>query len=227
MFTAIWNGVELAAGTDIVEAETRLYFRASDVRHAYLRAAPDRSVCEWKGGEAHYFDIVVGDAVNRAAAWQYDSLGPHAQALVGRIAFWRGVETGWTGATPAPVVARVIPQTPNVAKALGASDVVWRPSSLPPFADGVAAAGFEGYLIPSLDVLVDVIATPPADERPALIQAVERRADVVAQWNCRHPDRAYGYIAVWGSAHPSAADVAALRARGVVLALGDDQGAML
>ncbi len=220
MFTAIWNRTELARGDDVIEVEGRLYFQAGDVRHEFLSPAADRSVCEWKGGEAEYFDVVVDGAVNRAAAWRYPRLGDHARPLTGRIAFWKDVAIDWAGAGPAPAPARIEAQTPNVAKALGANDVVWRPALAAALGNPAAMAGFAGYLIPSLRVLVDVLATPPAADRPARIAEAGARAEVIAAWNAAHPGEPYGYIAVWGSATPDAADVAAVRRHEVRLALG-------
>lgn len=223
MFIATWNDTVLARGSDVIEVEARLYFRPDDVRHDYLRKSPDRSVCEWKGGEAEYFDIVIDNAMNRAAAWRYESLGPQAAALAGRFAFWRGVDVSWVGPGPTVRPGRIEPQAPNVARAFGAKSVVWKPSFIPPFQGGTVGDGFEGYLIASLNILVDVMATPPDAERPAAIAAAALRADHVAAWNADHPDEAYGYIAVWGSARPTPASIAALRNHAVVIALDDDR----
>lgn len=219
MFTAFWNDVELARGTDVIAVEGRLYFRRDDVLHRHLTPAPDRSICEWKGGEAEYFDIVAGGQVNRAAAWSYPSLGQQARAIEGRIAFWKDVAVGWAGPGPAPVPGRIDAKTPNVAKALGAADVVWQPKLGAILGPDAAGEVFAGYLIASLRVIVDVMATPPEPERPARIAEGMRRAQAVAAWNAAHPDAAHGYIAVWGSATPAAADIESLRCHAVLLAL--------
>lgn len=218
MFTASWNGTELARSADVIEVEGRLYFPSADVSHRHLAPAPDRSICEWKGGEADYFDVVVAGQVNRAAAWRYQQLGAHASAIIGRIAFWKDVAVGWTGAGAAPRPARIEARTPNVAKALGATDVVWQPAlaGVLPLAPGEV---FAGYLIPSLRVIVDVMATPPDPERPARIAEAGMRGEAVTAWNTAHPEATYGYIAVWGSATPDADKIQALRRHGVVLAL--------
>jgi uncharacterized protein (DUF427 family) len=52
-----------------------------------------RSVCGWKG-EAHYYDVVVGDQVNANAAWFYPEPKDAAAEIKGRVAFWKGVQTG-------------------------------------------------------------------------------------------------------------------------------------
>lgn len=218
MFTASWNGTELARSLDVIEVEGRLYFPREAVAHQHLSPAPDRSICAWKGGEADYFDVVAEGQVNRAAAWRYQQVGPQARAIVGRIAFWKDVAVGWTGDGPAPQPARIEARTPNVAKALGATHVVWQPA----LAEVLRLAKgevFAGYLIPSLRVIVDVMATPPEPERAARVNEAAMRGAAVTAWNAVHPDAPYGYIAVWGSATPGEAEIAALRSRAVVLAL--------
>src|SRR5579864_1607254 len=132
MYAACWNGSTLAAGEDVIEVEKRLYFRPEDVCRDLLRAAPERSQCEWKGGEAEYFDVLVGNDINRAAAWSYPRTGASARELEGRFSFWRGVQVGWVG--PGPVVPpKSLPAAmPNVARALGATSVIWRPVLPPP-----------------------------------------------------------------------------------------------
>lgn len=222
MFKAIWNGVELASGTDVIQVEGRLYFPPGSVRCELLRAAPDRSVCEWKGGEATYFDLVVGGEINRAAAWTYPLLSGNVEPIAGRIAFWKDVVVGWQGPDPAPIPPCIEAKTPNVAKALGVVDVIWRPSQLPGFAFPGGAATFEGYLIPSRNLLVDVLATPPEHERAARIAEARARAEAICAWNGAHPTDRYGYVAVWGSAMPNARTTEMLRRGGVLLALAEE-----
>jgi uncharacterized protein (DUF427 family) len=218
MYTACWNDCTLASGEDVIEVEQRLYFRAEDVRQDLLRAAPERSQCEWKDGKAEYYDVVVGECVNRAAAWCYPRTGSAAMELAGRFSFWRGVEVSWAGPGPAPPRKILQAAIPNVARALGAASVIWRPT-LPPALSNADVQSFSGYLIPDLRVLVDVMATPSDKERCAYIQAARALGHKVLSWNKDHPSEAYGYIAVWGSATPSAEVITALRARAVVLEL--------
>ncbi len=221
-FTAVWNGSELARGEDVIEVEGRLYFRAEDVRQEHLRSAPDRSVCEWKGGEAEFFDIVVSGGINRAAAWRYPQLGENARPLLGRMAFWKNVSVSWTGPGAAPPLPVLKAQTPNVARALGATDVLWRPS-LPALTQEPFADGFSGYLIPSLRVLVDVLATPPEDWRLARMAEARIRGEAVTAWNLAHPEAQYGFIAVWGSATPSPGVIERVRNGAVLLDLVPQQ----
>jgi uncharacterized protein (DUF427 family) len=91
MMQAIWNGVVLAESDDTVVVEGNHYFPADSLNRKYFASSNHRSTCPWKG-QASYFTVQVGDAVNADAAWYYSSPKPAAHQLQGRIAFWRGVE---------------------------------------------------------------------------------------------------------------------------------------
>ena len=221
MFVATWNGVEIARAATVIEVEGRRYFRPEDVRLDLLSAAPDRSVCEWKGGAATYFDVVAGGAVNRAAAWTYPRLGEIASVIEGRFAFWRGVTVEWQGPGAPPPVLIVESKTPNVAKALGAKEVVWRPA-LPAAIVEPGQSPFAGYLIPELNVLVNVVARPPDAEVSARIADAHALGRRVMVWNAAGLGAPYGFIAVWGSATPTPAALAALSRREVLIDLADE-----
>jgi uncharacterized protein (DUF427 family) len=92
MPNATWNQTVIAeaATSDIVIVENNLYFPRSAVNSAHLRASTHQTICPWKG-TAHYFDVVVGDAVNANAAWYYPAPKDAAKEIAGRIAFWKGV----------------------------------------------------------------------------------------------------------------------------------------
>jgi len=218
MYKATWNGTELALGEEVIEVEKRLYFRPDDVRQEALRAAPERSLCEWKGGEAEYFDIVAGGQVNRAAAWRYPRTGQAARELEGRFAFWRGVAISWAGPAPASEPRKLLAALPNVAKAIGAITAEWR-HPLPLALSGPDRDDFSGYLIPDQRILVDVLETPAEAERPARVAAAQAFARRVLKWNADHPSQSYGFIAVWGSATPSPQEIAQLRTGAVIVAL--------
>lgn len=87
---ATWNGAVIAESEDTVVVEGNHYFPAQAVRAEHLRPSPTRTVCGWKG-TASYHDVVVGDAVNRDAAWFYPEPKAAAANIAGRIAFWKGV----------------------------------------------------------------------------------------------------------------------------------------
>lgn len=88
---AIWNGVVLAESDDTVVVEGNHYFPADSLNREYFMTSSHRSTCPWKG-QASYYSIRVGDAVNADAAWYYPSPKPAAQEIQGRVAFWKGVK---------------------------------------------------------------------------------------------------------------------------------------
>ena len=88
---AVWNDTEIANSDDTVVVEGNHYFPLSGTNSDYLRESDTRSVCPWKG-QASYYDIVVGDEVNKDAAWYYPDPKPAAAEISGLVAFWRGVE---------------------------------------------------------------------------------------------------------------------------------------
>ena len=87
---AIWNGTIIAESDTCIEVEGNQYFPPDSVHSAYLRPSATTTQCAWKG-TAHYYDVVVAEAVNRDAAWYYPQPQPEAGAIAGYIAFWKGV----------------------------------------------------------------------------------------------------------------------------------------
>jgi uncharacterized protein (DUF427 family) len=87
---AMWNHEILADSEDTVVVEGNHYFPETSLRREHFRPSSTHTTCGWKG-EASYFDVVVGDAVNRDAAWYYPDPKPAANQIRGRVAFWRGV----------------------------------------------------------------------------------------------------------------------------------------
>lgn len=88
---AIWNGVIIAESDDTVVVEGNHYFPRASVKSEYLRESGTHTTCHWKG-EAGYYDLVVGDAVNPDAAWYYPSPKAAAKQITDRVAFWKGVQ---------------------------------------------------------------------------------------------------------------------------------------
>jgi uncharacterized protein (DUF427 family) len=99
---AVWNGQVVAESDDTVVVEGNHYFPADSVRPEYLGASDTHSRCLWKG-IARYYDLKVGDRVNRDAAWYYPDPSPAAAEIKDRIAFWRGVKVE-KGGEPARLV---------------------------------------------------------------------------------------------------------------------------
>jgi uncharacterized protein (DUF427 family) len=93
MATAVWNGAVIAEAPDN-ETEViggNVYFPLSAVDQRYLQPSNTRTVCLWKG-MASYYHVVVEGQENRGAAWYYPEPNEAARQIIGRIAFWRGVE---------------------------------------------------------------------------------------------------------------------------------------
>ena len=90
-YRATWNGAVITESTDTVIVEGNHYFALADVRMEHLRPSASHTTCPWKG-VASYYDVVVGDKVNRDAAWYYPSPSAGADRIKGRVAFWHGVK---------------------------------------------------------------------------------------------------------------------------------------
>jgi uncharacterized protein (DUF427 family) len=87
---AVWNDTVLAESDDTVVVEGNHYFPAASLRREHFRPSETHTTCSWKG-VASYYDVVVGGAVNRDAAWYYPEPKDAAKQIRGRVAFWRGV----------------------------------------------------------------------------------------------------------------------------------------
>ena len=88
---AIWSGTTIAESDRTIEIEGNQYFPPDAVKREFLRESARRTTCPWKG-EAHYFDIVIGDEQNRNAAWTYPAPKEAAAQIKDHVAFWKGVE---------------------------------------------------------------------------------------------------------------------------------------
>lgn len=88
---AIWNGQVIAESDATEVVEGNHYFPRASVKDEFLKPSATKTHCGWKG-ECSYFDVVIGDAVNRDAAWYYPTPLPAAKAIAGHVAFWKGVK---------------------------------------------------------------------------------------------------------------------------------------
>ena len=91
VYRATWRDAVLAESNRTTQVEGNQYFLLEDVRAEYLKPSESHTVCHWKG-TASYYDVVVGDEVNRDAAWYYADPSPAAEQIRGRVAFWHGVK---------------------------------------------------------------------------------------------------------------------------------------
>jgi len=87
---ATWKDAVLAESDDTVVVEGNHYFPRESIRQEHFRSSATHTTCHWKG-QASYYDVVVGDALNKDAAWYYPNPKPEAASVKDRIAFWRGV----------------------------------------------------------------------------------------------------------------------------------------
>jgi len=87
---AVWNGTVVAESDRTRVVEGNHYFPPESVRREHLRESATHTTCPWKG-VASYYDVVVGNEVNRDAAWYYPETKEAANDIRGYLAFWRGV----------------------------------------------------------------------------------------------------------------------------------------
>lgn len=88
---AIWHDTVLAESSETIVVEGNHYFPPDSVNKALFRESDYRTSCPWKG-QASYYDIMVGDTVNKDAAWYYPNPKDAAKEIAHHFAFWRGVE---------------------------------------------------------------------------------------------------------------------------------------
>lgn len=91
MVKAIWHDVILAESGQTILVEGHHYFPPESVRWDYFRESQTHTACAWKG-IASYYDIHVGDQVNKDAAWFYPAPSPVVRQIKDHVAFWRGVQ---------------------------------------------------------------------------------------------------------------------------------------
>lgn len=95
---AIWNDVVIAEAPQdaLIHIEGKWYFPPESLRREYYGDSEHRTTCFWKG-EAHYYDVVVGDVRSEYGAWYY----PHPiegaiekvrKDFTNYVGFWNGVQ---------------------------------------------------------------------------------------------------------------------------------------
>lgn len=72
------------------------YLPLSSVAPGYLEPSDRRSYCEFKG-QAHYFNLRIGDQVWPNVAWTYPQPTPAYAALAGCVAFYLNPLRAWVG----------------------------------------------------------------------------------------------------------------------------------
>jgi uncharacterized protein (DUF427 family) len=90
MARATWKGAVLAESDRFEMVEGNVYFPPSSINKDHFRSSETHTVCPWKG-TASYYDVVVGDEVNKDAAWFYPAPKEAAAQIKDHVAFWHGV----------------------------------------------------------------------------------------------------------------------------------------
>jgi uncharacterized protein (DUF427 family) len=88
---AVWKGQIIAESDDTIVVEGNHYFPPDAIAPRHFSPSDKRTFCGWKG-EAHYYDIIVDDDTNPAAAWFYPQPMDAAGHIRDYVAFWNGVE---------------------------------------------------------------------------------------------------------------------------------------
>jgi len=91
MIQAIWQNTVIAQTKTFETVEGNRYFPVGSLNMQYFQPSATHSACPWKG-EASYCHVVVGDQINKDAAWYYPSPTAAASNIAGYVAFWRGVQ---------------------------------------------------------------------------------------------------------------------------------------
>jgi uncharacterized protein (DUF427 family) len=87
---ALWNDAVIAQSNDTVVVEGNHYFPLSSLAREFVADSTHRTTCPWKG-EASYYTLRVNGSENVNAAWYYPTPKKGAEAVAGRVAFWKGV----------------------------------------------------------------------------------------------------------------------------------------
>ncbi len=87
MAKVVVNGTVLAESDEYEEVEGNIYFPPESVHQEYFQDSDRRTTCPWKG-EAHYYDIVVGDEHLENAAWYYPEPKEQASHIKDHVAFY-------------------------------------------------------------------------------------------------------------------------------------------
>ena len=88
---ATWKGTVIAESSDTVVVEGNHYFPAASLHRQYVVDSGHHTTCPWKG-VASYYSLNVDGAENKDAVWYYPTPKAGAEAVAGRVAFWKGVQ---------------------------------------------------------------------------------------------------------------------------------------
>jgi len=88
---AVWNNTVVAESDDTVVVEGNHYFPESALKREFTSFSNHKTMCSWKG-QASYLSLMVDGELNPDAVWYYPDPKPGAEAVAGRVAFWKGVQ---------------------------------------------------------------------------------------------------------------------------------------
>jgi len=88
---AVWNNTVIAESADTVVVEGNHYFPLASVNTAFLKPSTTTTVCGWKG-RANYYTLDFNGSSNPDAVWYYAEPKDAAKQILGRVAFWKGVQ---------------------------------------------------------------------------------------------------------------------------------------
>ncbi len=88
---AVWKDKVIAQSDDTVVVEGNHYFPDSALNREFIAFSNHKTSCTWKG-QASYYSLMVDGDINPDAAWYYPDPKPEAEAVRGRVAFWKGVK---------------------------------------------------------------------------------------------------------------------------------------
>lgn len=84
---ALLNDTVIAESDATVVVEGNHYFPPESLNEDALETSDHRTTCPWKG-EAHYYDVVVGDERTENAAWSYPDPSEAAAEIEDHVAFY-------------------------------------------------------------------------------------------------------------------------------------------
>jgi len=88
---ASWENTLIAESDRTVVIEGNHYFPPESINREFFQQSDTHSTCPWKG-LASYYDLRVGNNVNKDGAWYYPEPKEAAKSIKGYVAFWRGVK---------------------------------------------------------------------------------------------------------------------------------------
>jgi uncharacterized protein (DUF427 family) len=88
---ATWKGKILAQSDETLFLENNHYFPLGSINRQFFEISTTTSDCPWMG-RAGYYNIRIGEDVNRDAAWHYPEPKEAAKEIKDHVAFWKGIK---------------------------------------------------------------------------------------------------------------------------------------